>query len=155
MALLLIQTDGTIWMLVVLLIIGWAATYITARQMLKRAIEDLRREMDERIGSLQRSIQASLAAEVDKASAAAAASTAPKPEAAPASPTPSESLEKHPEVSPDVLVMIAAAATAFLGKKVRIRSAEMLQTPYELVNPWVQQGRVVVQASHNLSPRGH
>ena len=49
---------------------------------------------------------------------------------------------------------IAAAVTAYLGKKVRIRSAKMLQSPYEIVNPWSQQGRVFVQASHNLRPRG-
>lgn len=53
-------------------------------------------------------------------------------------------------VNPDILVVIAAAVTAFLGKKVRIRSARMLQTPYELINPWSQQGRVSVQASHSL-----
>ena len=51
-------------------------------------------------------------------------------------------------------VVIAAAVTAFLGKKVRIRSAKMLQSPYEIVNPWSQQGRVFVQASHNLRSRG-
>ena len=53
-------------------------------------------------------------------------------------------------VSPDVLVVIAAAVSSFLGKKIRIRSARMLQTPYEIVNPWSQQGRVSVQASHWL-----
>ena len=53
-------------------------------------------------------------------------------------------------VSPDVLVIIAAAVSAFLGKKIRIRSAKMLQSPYEVVNPWSQQGRVSVQASHSL-----
>jgi methylmalonyl-CoA carboxyltransferase large subunit len=57
------------------------------------------------------------------------------------------------DVSPQVLVVIAAAVTAFLGKKVRIRSAKMLQSPYEIVNPWAQQGRVIVQASHFLSRR--
>jgi methylmalonyl-CoA carboxyltransferase 12S subunit len=57
-------------------------------------------------------------------------------------------------VSPEMLVVIAAAVTAFLGKKVRIRSAKMLQSPYEIVNPWSQQGRVFVQASHNLRSRG-
>lgn len=51
---------------------------------------------------------------------------------------------------PDVLVVIAAAVSAFLGKKIRIRSARMLQSPYEIVNPWSQQGRVSVQASHSL-----
>ncbi len=58
------------------------------------------------------------------------------------------------EVTPEILVMITAAVTAFLGKKVRIRSAKMLQSPYELVNPWSQQGRVFVQASHNPRSRG-
>jgi methylmalonyl-CoA carboxyltransferase large subunit len=57
------------------------------------------------------------------------------------------------EVTPEVLVLIAAAVTAFLGKKVRVRSANMLQSPYEVVNPWSQQGRVFVQASHNLRSR--
>lgn len=58
------------------------------------------------------------------------------------------------EVTPEVLVVIAAAVTAFLGKKVRIRSAKMLQSPYEVVNPWSQQGRVYVQALHYLRSRG-
>jgi methylmalonyl-CoA carboxyltransferase large subunit len=57
------------------------------------------------------------------------------------------------EVTPEVLVVIAAAVTAFLGKKVRIRSAKVLQSPYEVVNPWSQQGRVSVQASHNFRSR--
>ena len=58
------------------------------------------------------------------------------------------------EVTPEMLVVIAAAVTAFLGKKVRIRSAKMLQSPYEVVNPWSQQGRVFVQASRILRSRG-
>lgn len=58
------------------------------------------------------------------------------------------------EVAPETLVVIAAAVTAFLGRKVRIRSAKMLQSPYEVVNPWAQQGRVFIQASHNLRLRG-
>jgi hypothetical protein len=57
------------------------------------------------------------------------------------------------EVSPEILVILAAAATTFLGRKVRVRSAKMLQTPYEIVNPWAQHGRVFIQASHQL-PRG-
>jgi methylmalonyl-CoA carboxyltransferase large subunit len=62
--------------------------------------------------------------------------------------------EKAEAVTPEILVVIAAAVTAFLGKKVRIRSAKVLQSPYEIVNPWSQQGRVFVQASHNLRSRG-
>ena len=53
-------------------------------------------------------------------------------------------------ISPEMLVIIAAAVSTFLGKKIRIRSARMLQSPYEIFNPWSQQGRVSVQASHTL-----
>ncbi len=58
------------------------------------------------------------------------------------------------EVTAEMLVVIAAAVTVFLGKQVRIRSAKMLQSPYEIVNPWSQQGRVFVQAAHNFRLRG-
>lgn len=51
-------------------------------------------------------------------------------------------------VTPEILVMLAAAATAFLGKEVRVRSARLLQ-PVEGISPWAQQGRVFLQASHH------
>jgi methylmalonyl-CoA carboxyltransferase large subunit len=63
------------------------------------------------------------------------------------------SVAKEEEITPELLVVMAAAVTVFLGKTVRIRSAKMLQSPYEIVNPWAQQGRVFVQASHNLRTR--
>ncbi len=52
--------------------------------------------------------------------------------------------EEH--VSAETLAMIAVAVTAYLGKKVKIRSAHLLPT----VSPWGQAGRAIVQASHNL-----
>jgi hypothetical protein len=58
------------------------------------------------------------------------------------------------EVTAETLVVITAAVTAFLDKKVRIRSAKMLQSPYEVVNPWSQQGRMFVHASHLFRSRG-
>ena len=66
------------------------------------------------------------------------------------SPTPAVVEGEAQEITPDTLVVLAAAVTAFLEKKVRIRSAKILQSPYEIVNPWAQQGRAIVQASHNL-----
>ena len=53
------------------------------------------------------------------------------------------------EVTPEILVVLAAAATAYLGKDARVRSARTLQPPYRFVNLWAQQGRVSIQASHN------
>lgn len=67
--------------------------------------------------------------------------TAKAAQAAPAKPL-------KPAITPEVLVMLAAAATSYLGKQVRIRTAKMLQSPYEIVNPWSQQGRAFIQASH-------
>jgi hypothetical protein len=52
-------------------------------------------------------------------------------------------------ITPETLSVIAASVTAFLGKKVRIRSARTMQTPYA-VQPWARQGRLTVQTSHNL-----
>jgi hypothetical protein len=49
-------------------------------------------------------------------------------------------------------LVIAAAVTAYMGKKVRIRSAKIVYSQ-ESFNPWSQQGRVFVQASHNLTQR--
>jgi hypothetical protein len=49
-------------------------------------------------------------------------------------------------VSAETLAMIAVAVTAYLGKKVKIRSARLIPT----VNQWGQTGRTIVQASHNL-----
>jgi hypothetical protein len=50
------------------------------------------------------------------------------------------------QVSVETLAMIAAAVTAYLGKKVKIRSAQLIPT----VNQWSQSGRAIVHASHNL-----
>jgi hypothetical protein len=64
----------------------------------------------------------------------------------------SESKSSH-EVTPHTLSVIAAAVTEFLGKKVRIRSARMLQT-HDEVDRWARHGRLVAQTSHNLTQRG-
>ena len=53
--------------------------------------------------------------------------------------------EEH--VSPEILAVIAVAVTAFLGKKVKIRSARLTQQ----TATWAQTGRVTIQASHNLN----
>jgi len=95
-----------------------------------KAVEDLRRE----VAALKTDVAALKAQPSGPVAGAPAGSTAGTVE----------------EVSTDVLVILAAAATTFLGKKVRVRSAKMLQTPYEIVNPWSQHGRVFIQASHQL-----
>jgi len=53
------------------------------------------------------------------------------------------------EVAPEIQVAIAAAAVALLGKSARIRAARRVPSQ-DVVSPWTQQGRVIVQSSHNL-----
>ncbi len=57
-------------------------------------------------------------------------------------------------VTPEEIVIIAAAVTAYLGKRVRVRGARRLQPASQ--SAWGHQGRVFIQASHNLDARrGH
>lgn len=56
------------------------------------------------------------------------------------------------QVAPEMKVVIAAAAVAALGPKARVVSARAAR-PDDAVSPWSQQGRVSVQASHNLRVR--
>ncbi len=55
------------------------------------------------------------------------------------------------EVTAETIAIIGAAVTAFLGKKVRVRAARRIFPSG--TNSWAQQGRAIVQASHNLFSR--
>lgn len=98
-----------------------------------RALEDLRRDTSAEVAALR----AALTALQERQAAAP-----PAPTAGAAAPV--------EEVSPETVVILAAVITAFLGKKVRIRSTRLIQNPSGLVNPWTQYGRVSIQASHDL-----
>jgi methylmalonyl-CoA carboxyltransferase 12S subunit len=50
-------------------------------------------------------------------------------------------------IDPEILMVIAAAVAAFMGRKAHIRRVRRSVAPG--MNPWAQQGRVTIQASHN------
>ena len=54
------------------------------------------------------------------------------------------------EISPEILAVIAAAATVFLGKSLRIRSVGLLGWQRGARSGWTRQGRASALASHNL-----
>lgn len=56
------------------------------------------------------------------------------------------------ELQDDLLAAITAAAAAVADRKSRIRSIQQVQPESESANAWSQQGRVVVQSSHNIGP---
>jgi hypothetical protein len=60
--------------------------------------------------------------------------------------------EEGEQLTPEALAVVAAAATTFIGKKARIRAAHAIPAA-DGAGEWAQQGRVLVQTSHNLRPR--
>lgn len=58
------------------------------------------------------------------------------------------------EVGADTLVMLAAAVTSYLGKRVRIRSARLVEPGRNGATSWARHGRAAIQTSHELH-RGH
>jgi hypothetical protein len=69
-----------------------------------------------------------------------------------------KALVQRPEseaVSPEELVMMAAAVTSYLGVQVRIRSARRVDGPAATGgSAWAQHGRVFVQAAAHAMRRG-
>jgi len=59
---------------------------------------------------------------------------------------------KKESISSEIQAVLAAAAVALFGKKVRLRSARLLSSQAG-VSQWSQQGRVIVQTSHNPRSR--
>jgi Flp pilus assembly CpaE family ATPase len=57
-------------------------------------------------------------------------------------------------VIPEIAAVIAAAATAFVGAKPGTGSAKSAHAAPDTTSAWSQQGRVVVQTSHNFRSRG-
>lgn len=138
--------------LIVLAVAVLAAALLYVLSRIERASRTQQRTEQhvEQLTSAVRALELRLAELAQSPSAAPRALPMP---AAPAVAAPAPVLREEEEISPELLVVMAAAVTVFLGKTVRIRSAKMLQSPYEIVNPWAQQGRVFVQASHNLRTR--
>jgi len=68
-----------------------------------------------------------------------------------ATPAESGARAKQAQTKPEIVAALTAAATAFLGKKARVRSAQLLPSAQQdSAGAWAQQGRVIVQTSHNL-----
>lgn len=95
-------------------------------QRLTKRLESLERESTER----------------EKRASSAAAAPPVSTAAAPSTPPPKKSTEP---LSEELVTVISAAIAAFLGVKPRIRQIRLVSG-----SSWSQQGRVTIQASHNL-----
>jgi hypothetical protein len=101
---------------------------VASLEELKRELARLRADFDSRVAALEEKI---------------AASTPAGTAIHEATPAPAKA-----EVTPETVAIIAAAVTSFLGKKVKIRNARRIDSG---TTPWAQQGRAIIQASHNLA----
>ena len=57
-------------------------------------------------------------------------------------------------VTPEILRVIEAAATSFLGRKVRVLSVKLASESEVHTSSWASQGRDMIHGSHNLVQRG-
>ncbi|HWY57734.1 MAG TPA: hypothetical protein VNZ03_24955 [Terriglobales bacterium] len=149
------------YMLIAALVIaGWVVVYIGARRMSRRMSAELRLEFQPQIDALSAKVTAlertvGIAAALPsavrlpgkmKSLAAGAVAPSAQPQAS--------VTQSSADVTSETLATIAETITALLGRKVRILSVKILENPHAVANPWAQQGRVIVQASHNVAQRG-
>lgn len=104
--------------------------------------------LEQEIAELKALLKEQVAKSTPVEAKATAATTPVAPLTQAASPVP----VKEEGISPEIMAVISAAVTHFLGLRARIRHARVVQQPTG-VSPWAQQGRVFVQASHNLAHR--
>ncbi|HWR35293.1 MAG TPA: hypothetical protein VN622_05425 [Clostridia bacterium] len=135
--------------LLLLVVIGWIVTYYGTRSMMLREFER-RSALGAQSARAQESApvaapQQAIAVEPPAATVPVAKSETPAASSQPAG----NNTAGTNEVTEETLVVIAAAVAAFLGKRVRVRQAKLIQPAG--TSAWAQQGRVYVQASHNLS----
>ena len=58
-------------------------------------------------------------------------------------------------ITPEIVAVIEEAATAFLGRKIRILSIRIRSESAQDSGSWADRGRDIIHASHNLVQRGH
>ena len=139
--------------LFVIILAGCTATYLILQRLIRSVSSERQAEMESRLIALANALHA-LEDRLEELSDFAIPGSL-----APVTDTDQTGLEPEPpippareEIAPGILAAITAASAAILGPHARIRAVRAL-TPNQGVSPWSQQGRVFVQASHNLRSR--
>jgi hypothetical protein len=133
-------------LLLLVLVGGLLLGYFILRGQMRTEISEIRRLVESaKAEKVAEAAPIATSAPVVKTSAP---KTPPKPEAVIPAPKPPPVKE---EITPEILAIIAAAVAQFVGAGARIRSTRMV--PVAEGNAWAQQGRVIIQASHNLAMR--
>ena len=139
-------------LMVGLLIGGCAAIYLVLLSRLRRVLADNQRETEQRLAALTAAIRARMADSAEPATDAMSAAELDLQQAT-ANVHGAVPVGEEAEIAPPIQAAIAAAAIAVLGNHARVRSARRIPSS-DVVSPWTQQGRFIVQSSHNLRPQG-
>jgi hypothetical protein len=59
------------------------------------------------------------------------------------------------EITPEIVAVVQAAANQFVGRRVRILSIKVLSESHRDSGRWVERGRDMIQASHNVVQHRH
>ena len=130
---------------------GGTAGYFLLMRTLRRTVLDRQRELEHRVAmlaELMRSMELRLDEQGPSSELTAAEDKEPELIRA-ANPA---DRQEDGAIPAEMQVAIAAAAVAVLGRNARVLSARAVR-PDDVVSAWSQQGRVSVQASHNLRVR--
>jgi len=152
-------------LVVAIVIAGCGGSYLLLLGKLRPIMAENRRDMERRLAALTEATMRRIAAplEADSATDALAANEIETGPAAAggrlSGPTPhleprvKEALQEEEQIPAPIQAAIAAAAIAVLGNHARVRAARRIPSS-NVVSPWTQQGRVIVQSSHNLRTQG-
>ena len=142
-------------LMVAMALAGGAASYFLLLGRLQRMLAENQRETERRLARLTEAIRSRGAIFEEPAtdtSAEPEIEAEPVPVSAAVEMTEPETQDEE-EIPPQIQAAIAAAAIASLGNHARVRSARKVPSS-DVVSPWTQQGRVIVQSSHNLRTQG-
>lgn len=144
------KLHGTDWaVMAVIAGVGCVAIYAGLERVLRRAVRERQRDMERKLNAMATTVKA-LQARVAELSRLQTARVVAGEVAVIAAAAETASQPKQAKTKPEIVAALTAAATVFLGKKARVRSAQPLNDPQDSAGAWAQQGRVIVQTSHNL-----
>jgi hypothetical protein len=131
--------------------LSFAGLWIMLRQAASVSQQATESQLDALAGALK-ALEAKVA-ELSKIPESQAVAAPEVEVEAPVAAAPQAVQREDEEVTAETLAVIAAAVTAYLGKKVRIRSAKAMRPPREVASAWSQHGRLLVHGSHNPRSR--
>jgi len=127
------------------------AIYAGLERAMRRAVRERQGDMERQLNAMTTTMKA-LQARVAELSRLQAARVQEAEVVAISAAAENSGETRTSPVKPEIVAVLTAAATAFLGKKARVQSAQLLPTAQENGGAWAQQGRVIVQTSHNMRP---